>query len=484
MIGVTDTIGAAPSLAGVTRAPLVAPDGTPDATSGPAQPFDEVLSGAAHEIVDKRESSNDAKSSSLKDQRPPSTSKKPMAPDTSSVPMAMVAPDPFIPIATVPTVPVTSFTTEVTVGGDRSATGYAVREVTAPAVHGESGTTTPVHGGDVGDPLVKSRVSFSTGARTESGVSRLPSSPSFDEISSISVDAKSVPAGTESSLVVTKQNSTSVSAQPGVKVVVLDESGTRATTVTPPQVATSDNGRKISVGGSTRDDVRPASMPNQSLTDGIQRKYSNSTVMNSRHAAPSPRVPDTSVQVVPGSHESLGISADLARSPLMANPSASASSSDSTSVMGMGTSEGSGASTTGAVRPALSSLDVGGLAEAISRPLADGNGGYTVVVAMHPAELGQLQAVMSLRGNDLQVLITPHSQMGHDALVHAVDTLKNELTRGGVNVNVTLRDPESHSGSDDRHRPTVMLDESVDGESVSTQSPSSALTSSQIHLIL
>ena len=64
--------------------------------------------------------------------------------------------------------------------------------------------------------------------------------------------------------------------------------------------------------------------------------------------------------------------------------------------------ESAAPSTQSAAAPAASSLDVEGLSGSISRPLSDGNGTYTVTVALHPPELGHLQAVMSLDGNDLR----------------------------------------------------------------------------------
>ncbi len=94
---------------------------------------------------------------------------------------------------------------------------------------------------------------------------------------------------------------------------------------------------------------------------------------------------------------------------------------------------------------AASSLDVDDLSGSISRPLSDGNGTYTVTVAMHPPELGHLQAVLSLDGNDLQVSLTAQTQTGHDALADATDALKNQLSRGGVNVNVPCAIPGRRS---------------------------------------
>ncbi len=127
-----------------------------------------------------------------------------------------------------------------------------------------------------------------------------------------------------------------------------------------------------------------------------------------------------------------------------------------------------------------------GLSGSISRPLSDGNGTYTVTVALHPQELGHLQAVMSLDGNDLTVSLTAQSQAGHEALANATDALKDQLARGGVNVNVTLRDPGSQAGGDHRHQPPTSSGAgSLITESSAMETPLlSGVASGQIHLVL
>jgi flagellar hook-length control protein FliK len=136
---------------------------------------------------------------------------------------------------------------------------------------------------------------------------------------------------------------------------------------------------------------------------------------------------------------------------------------------------------------AASALDVDDLSGSISRPLSDGNGTYTVTVALHPPELGHVQAVMSLEGNDLVVSLTAQTQTGHDALASASEALKNQLARGGVNVNVTLRDPGSQAGADERYRPPTSPGSAgpLMTGSAATETPlSSGLVSGQIHLVL
>ncbi len=143
------------------------------------------------------------------------------------------------------------------------------------------------------------------------------------------------------------------------------------------------------------------------------------------------------------------------------------------------------ASSPSGVDPASDPLDVESLAGSISRPLTGGSGNYTVVVAMHPPDLGHLRAVMSLDGNDLQVSITAQTQAGHDALSTAVDGLRDQLSRGGINVNITLRDPGSHPGGDDRHPPNDARRALPSSGGPTPTSPAGpVLTAGQIHLVL
>lgn len=137
------------------------------------------------------------------------------------------------------------------------------------------------------------------------------------------------------------------------------------------------------------------------------------------------------------------------------------------------------------VQPSPHSLDVGGLANAISRPLDEARGGYTVTIAMHPLELGHLQAVVTLHGADLHVSIAAQTQVGHEALINVVETLKTELSRGGVNVNLTLQDPGSQPRGDDRPPGGAVPREVFSQEeSVATASAAPVPSANAINLIL
>jgi hypothetical protein len=95
--------------------------------------------------------------------------------------------------------------------------------------------------------------------------------------------------------------------------------------------------------------------------------------------------------------------------------------------------------------------------------------------------------VLSLAGNDLSVSLTAQTQSGHDAVANAAEALKNQLARGGVNVNVTLRDPGSQAGGDERYRPPTSTGTvaALMTERAAAETPlSSGLVSGQIHLVL
>ncbi|MBW4079717.1 MAG: hypothetical protein HIU84_14700 [Acidobacteria bacterium] len=133
----------------------------------------------------------------------------------------------------------------------------------------------------------------------------------------------------------------------------------------------------------------------------------------------------------------------------------------------------------------LSTLDVGGLSSAISRPLSEGNGTYSVSLAMHPIELGHVQAVMTLSGGELQVSLTAHTEHGHAALTASMNDLKNELARGGVNVTIDLRNPQSQTPDEGRtRRATESTSRPTAPTTTFATAPTPARDTGQIHLML
>lgn len=100
-----------------------------------------------------------------------------------------------------------------------------------------------------------------------------------------------------------------------------------------------------------------------------------------------------------------------------------------------------------AIHNQLNGLDTNNLAEVISRPLVNGPGSYRVRVSLHPAELGQVDAVLTLDKSGLLVAITSQTQAGHYALNGSLDQLEQKLSSSGLKVSVTLQDSGANSGN-------------------------------------
>jgi hypothetical protein len=95
---------------------------------------------------------------------------------------------------------------------------------------------------------------------------------------------------------------------------------------------------------------------------------------------------------------------------------------------------------------ATAGVDISDLAASISRPLAEGSGDYSVQVSLHPPELGEVRALLSLQGDVLHVTLTPDHATGFDALSDAMPALHEQLAGGGVEVHVTLGHPGDAEG--------------------------------------
>jgi len=87
----------------------------------------------------------------------------------------------------------------------------------------------------------------------------------------------------------------------------------------------------------------------------------------------------------------------------------------------------------------------GSLLAALSRPQATGDGTYSLTANLHPPELGHVQAVVSVQGDEVQVALSAGSAAGHDALSANLDQLRQQLADGGANVVVTLAQRDSSS---------------------------------------
>ena len=143
----------------------------------------------------------------------------------------------------------------------------------------------------------------------------------------------------------------------------------------------------------------------------------------------------------------------------------------------------------GAPTTASPGLDLGDLATSIARPLAAGNGDYSVQVSLHPPELGEVRALLSLQGDVLHVTLTPEHAAGFDASSDAMPALHEQLAGGGLEVNVTLGQPGDTPGGDEHPGPARghVGAAPPDEAAPSPTTPAVAITSDgpgRIHLVL
>jgi len=468
---VTDVVpgGYPSSVVSPTRVTL--PEKTSEATgpANPVQPFTEVLSEqtsrASRDTAHKRESSKDAKSTSPKDGRPLSTTRKGETHASTDAAAAVLAPALLVDAPAPPNVS--------RVGSRLAMSAHSSTDVTAAAV--QPSTTAPVM--------------VTTGTKVEGGPEGSPHSPL--ETSATPHPGTSDPA--PSGLITSDGESAAPPSGRAARVLTVDGSRKHVDLVERPIASTLASGPKTPTRDAVDSTVGPASLRNGDTVDGNVAQSSVPRGPAAVHAdgkarqsvgkAEQTRDPLALAMSTPTESVGPPVSALIAHAQAEGSRVTSVPSSSSGSISGASAS--SAAATPFGAPLTSNSLDVGRMAGAISRPFVSGNGIYTVTVAMHPAELGQLQAVMSLDGNNLRVSITPQTRVGHEALVNAVDTLKNELARGGVNVNVTLRDPGFQSGGDGRDRTNVPRGESPAPENpVRLLPPAPVLTTGQIHLVL
>ena len=134
-------------------------------------------------------------------------------------------------------------------------------------------------------------------------------------------------------------------------------------------------------------------------------------------------------------------------------------------------------------------VDISDLAASISRPLAGGSGDYSVQVSLHPPELGEVRALLSLQGDVLHVTLTPDHSTGFDALSDAMPALHEQLAGGGVEVHVTLGHPGDPEGGDGRPAPEAAPAGRAPSEDATTTAstsaaPMTAAGPGRIHLVL
>lgn len=142
-----------------------------------------------------------------------------------------------------------------------------------------------------------------------------------------------------------------------------------------------------------------------------------------------------------------------------------------------------------AATAATAAPDLQALSASFSRVLVQGDGDYSVSVSMHPPELGEVRALLSLRGDVLQVVLTAHQEVGHGALAAVLPELRDQLSTGGLHVDVSLGQPDAQAGGDrgSAGRPTDPGRDRTDPDPAPTPTapaPTPVDADARIHLVL
>jgi len=124
------------------------------------------------------------------------------------------------------------------------------------------------------------------------------------------------------------------------------------------------------------------------------------------------------------------------------------------------------------------------LSAALSKPLREGNGVYSVTVRLNPPSLGHLEAVVKVDGSDVSVTIVAHNPEGHLAIARHLDELRQFLSADGGGVQLSLSDGGGKGRQQDNTQaPTPSDDQAEPTDSVVlTLSP--AQGSKSLHVIL
>lgn len=80
------------------------------------------------------------------------------------------------------------------------------------------------------------------------------------------------------------------------------------------------------------------------------------------------------------------------------------------------------------------------LSAALSKPVNEGSGVYSVTAMLNPPSLGRVQAVVRVDGGDVNVSIVAHSPEGHLAISGHLDELRQVLATSGGDVQLSLAD--------------------------------------------
>jgi flagellar hook-length control protein FliK len=127
------------------------------------------------------------------------------------------------------------------------------------------------------------------------------------------------------------------------------------------------------------------------------------------------------------------------------------------------------------------------LTAAISKPLNEGSGVYSVTAMLNPPSLGHVQAVVKVDGTNVNVSIVAHTPEGHHAIAGHLDELRQELQTRGGDVQLSLSDGGSRAKQHGETEPPVASGEdAADSEDAGTLLPTAvpAQAGKSLHVIL
>jgi hypothetical protein len=92
----------------------------------------------------------------------------------------------------------------------------------------------------------------------------------------------------------------------------------------------------------------------------------------------------------------------------------------------------------------------------LTRSQRGSDGSYHVTALLNPPSLGRIEATIKVNGTTVEIAITPHTAVGHEALSTHLDELQRELAADHGDVHLTLRDGggQPRHGSDHKQEPS------------------------------
>jgi hypothetical protein len=108
----------------------------------------------------------------------------------------------------------------------------------------------------------------------------------------------------------------------------------------------------------------------------------------------------------------------------------------------------------------------GVLSAALSKPVSQGSGVYSVTAMLNPPSLGHVQAVVKVDGLNVNVAIVAHTQEGHHAIAGHLDELRQELATKGGDLQLSLSDGGSKGRQHDEAEPVNLADDTEGGDIV------------------